>query len=111
MSRDVFSEINNAVLDLQNSHLQTFDRPLKKLAQLLRHSDLEPYNNELTKGVELDSFIAKSEETGGSMVGTAKLAFPDDEREAMGLTLLLIEKLADDPDFARGFANHFFYSG
>ncbi len=111
MSRDVFSEINNAVFDLQSSHLQTFDRPLRKLAQLLRHSDLEPYNTELTKGVDLETFLAESEASGGNMVGTAKLAFPDNDRETMGLTLLLIEKLADDPSFARGFANHFFYSG
>jgi hypothetical protein len=36
MALDIFGEINNAVLDLQNSQLQTYERPLKKLAQLLR---------------------------------------------------------------------------
>lgn len=111
MAKDIFGEINNAVLDLQNSQLQTYERPLKKLAQLLRHSDLESYNEELTKDIDLDAFIAESEKTGGSMVGSAKLAWPDDTKKTMGLTLLLIEKLAKDPRYAIDFGHHFFYSG
>jgi len=111
MAQDIFGEINNAVLDLQNSQLQTYERPLKKLAQLLRHTDLEPYNEELTKEVDLNAFIAESEKTGGSMVGSAQLAWPDDPKKTMGLTLLLIEKLANDPSYAINFGHHFFYSG
>jgi predicted nucleotide-binding protein len=111
MARDIFGEINNAVLDLQNSQLQTYERPLKKLAQLLRHPDLEPYNEELTKGVDLDAFIAESENTGGSMVGSAQLEWPNDPEKTMGLTLLLVEKLANDPRYAINFGHHFFYSG
>lgn len=111
MAQDIFGEINNAVLDLQNSQLQTYERPLKKLAQLLRHTDLEPYNEELTKEVDLDAFIAESEKTGGSMVGSAQLAWPNDSKKTMGLTLLLIEKLANDPSYATDFGHHFFYSG
>jgi len=111
MAHDIFGEINNAVLDLQNSQLQTYERPLKKLAQLLRHPDLEPYNEELTKDADLDAFIVESEKTGGSMVGSAQLAWPDDSKKTMGLTLLLIEKLANDPHYAADFGHHFFYSG
>ena len=111
MAHDIFGEINNAVLDLQNSQLQTYERPLRKLAQLLRHPDLEPYNEELTKEVDLDAFIAESEKAGGSMVGSAQLAWPDDPKKTMGLTLLLIEKLANDPRYATNFGHHFFYSG
>jgi len=111
MAQDIFGEINNAILDLQNSQLQTYERPLKKLAQLLRHTDLEPYNEELTKEVDLDAFIAESEKTGGSMVGSAQLVWPDDPQKTMGLTLLLIEKLANDPSYASDFGHHFFYSG
>ena len=111
MAHDIFGEINNAVLDLQNSQLQTYERPLRKLGQLLRHPDLEPYNEELTKEVDLDAFIAESEKTGGSMVGSAQLAWPDDPKITMGLTLLLIDKLANDPGYAINFGHHFFYSG
>jgi predicted nucleotide-binding protein len=111
MIQDIFGEINNAVLDLQSSQLQTFERPLKKLAQLLRHADLEPYNEGLTKEIDLDTFIAESEKTGGGMVGSAQLAWPDDPKKTMGLTLLLIEKLGNDPRYATNFGHHFFYSG
>lgn len=111
MAQDIFAEINNAVLDLQASQLQTYERPLKKLAQLLRHPDLEPYNAKLTEGLDLETFIAESEKSGGSMVGSAQLAWPDDPREALGLTLLLIEKLAANPSYATSFGHHFYYSG
>jgi len=111
MAQDVFSEINNAVLDLQASQLQTFERPLKKLAQLLRNPDLELYNEKLTEGVDLEAFISESEKSGGGMVGSAQLAWPDETRESLGLTLLLIQKLADNPSYATNFGHHFFYSG
>lgn len=111
MAQDIFGEINNAVLDLQNSQLQTYERPLKKLAQLLQHNELELYNEELTKEVDLDAFITESEKTGGSMVGSAQLAWPDDSKKTMGLTLLLIEKLANDPNYALSFSHDFFNSG
>ncbi|EKN5950107.1 nucleotide-binding protein [Yersinia sp. 22-579] len=111
MAQDIFSEINNAVLDLQASQLQTYERPLKKLGQLLRHSSLELYNANLTEGLDLEAFLAESENSGGSMVGSAKLAWPDDMNETLGLTLLLLVKLAEDPNYAVNFGHHFFYSG
>ena len=59
---DLFSQINNAVLDLQGSQLQTFERPLKTLARLLHHPDLEPINRSLTESVDFDAFMeAKAE--------------------------------------------------
>ena len=103
MAKDLFSEINNAVLDLQFSQLQTYERPLKKLAQLLRHPDLEPYNDQLTEGLDVEAFIAESEKTGGSMIGSARLVWPDEPTEVLGLTLLLIEKLAANPSYAADF--------
>ncbi|WFS17281.1 nucleotide-binding protein [Pseudomonas sp. 905_Psudmo1] len=111
MGHDVFADINNAVLDLQASQLQTYERPLKKLAQLLEHSELEPYNAELKAGLDLEAFIKASEQTGRGMMGSARLAWPDDPKEVLGLTLLLIEKLANDPRYAINFSHHFFYSG
>lgn len=111
MAHNIFEEINNAVLDLQNSQIQTYEHPLKKLAQLLWHPDLEPYNKELTKEADLNTFIAESEKTSGSMVGSARLAWPDDPKKTMGLKLLLIEKLANEPRYAVNFCHHFFYSG
>lgn len=111
MAHDIFAEINNAVLDLQAAHLQTYERPLKILAKLLKHPDLEPYNAELTEGLDLEAFLKESEQTGGSMVGSAKLVWPEDPRQALGMTLLLIEKLGAAPQYAIDFSHHFYYSG
>ena len=111
MALDVFKEIKNAVLDLQSAQLQTYERPLRKLGQLLKHPDLQPYNTALTAGLDLDAFIKQSEQTGGSMVGSAQLAWPEDQQKALGLTLLLIERLGNDPGYAVHFSHHFFYSG
>ena len=38
---DLFTEINNAVLDLQNARLQSYDRPIKTLARRLHTPDLD----------------------------------------------------------------------
>lgn len=111
MALDVFGEINNAVLDLQSAQLQTYERPLKKLAQLLKHDELEPYNAELTEGLDLEAFIAESQRTGGSMVGSKQLAWPEEPEGILGLTLLLIQKLGANPNEAIHFSHDFFYSG
>ncbi|MEZ9171730.1 hypothetical protein AB4122_09725 [Vibrio cyclitrophicus] len=85
MPLDIFSEINNAVLDLQSSLLQTFARPLQKLANLLQHPELSYYNAMLTESVDLDAFLTASEKTGGGMVGSAELIWPDNRRNSWGL--------------------------
>ncbi|WP_228728805.1 hypothetical protein [Klebsiella grimontii] len=84
MSKDIFSEINNAILDLQASQIQTYERPLKKLAQLLNHPDLEPYNKDLVAELDLESFLEKSAQSRSPMAGSASLNWPDDPREELG---------------------------
>ncbi|AWT19713.1 TIR domain-containing protein [Klebsiella grimontii] len=111
MSKDIFSEINNAILDLQASQIQTYERPLKKLAQLLNHPDLEPYNKDLVAELDLESFLEKSAQSRSPMAGSASLNWPDDPREELGLTLLLILKLGADPSYAIQFSINFFHSG
>lgn len=108
---DLFTQINNAVLDLQGSQLQTFERPLKVLVSHLHHPSLEGINRALTEKVDFDAFIKASENSGGSMVGSARLAWPNDPKLVLGLTLTLLDKLADDPNFAISFSHNFFYSG
>lgn len=108
---DLFTQINNAVLDLQGSQLQTFERPLKTLARLLRDPSLEGVNRSLTERVDFDAFIAASEQTGGSLIGSASLKWPEDRESALGLTLILLDKLANENNYAINFAHHYFYSG
>lgn len=111
MPLDIFSELNHAVLDLQASQLQTYERPLKKIAQLLDHEELASFNQELTSNVDLDAFLAASEATGGSMVGSSTLEWPDNSNQCLGLTILLLKKLAENPSYATSFAHEYFYSG
>lgn len=111
MAQDLFTEINHAVLDLQNSQMQTFERPLRKLAQLLGHPDLTSFNDEITSGLDLEAFLSESEKTTKGVIGSAKLVWPDDYKETLGLTFLLIQKLAADPVYAISFGHHYFHSG
>jgi hypothetical protein len=107
---DLFKQINNAVLDLQAAQFQTFHTPLKRLAKLLRHPDLDRINQEITANCNLDNFLQSQEKHGG-MVGSERLELPDDQEQVLGLTLLLIEKFADDPDYLMSFGHTYFYSG
>jgi Predicted nucleotide-binding protein containing TIR-like domain len=108
---DLFAQINNAVLDLQSAQLQSYDRPLKRLAVLLSHPDLSSANEEITKDVDLDDFLKKSEETQGGMVGSANLLWPEDQKQVLGLTLLLIRRFAEDPDLMAQIGHTYYYSG
>lgn len=108
--QDIFKQINNAVLDLQAAQLQTYPRPLKKLGRLLQAPELQPFNERLSAGVDLDAFIAAGENTQGSMIGSAHLDWPDDEHKVLGLQLLLVQRFAETPDFMAEFG-HQFYDG
>lgn len=108
--QDLFGQINNAVLDLQSAQLQSYQRPLKRLASLLRHPDLDAINKKITKGCDVDAFLENQEKRGG-MMGSERLEWPDDPEKVLGLTLLLIEKFAADPDYMANFGFTYFYSG
>jgi hypothetical protein len=110
-SADLFVQINNAVLDLQASGLQTFETPLKTLARLLHHPDLQAFNQSLTEHADFESFMAASERTGGHMAGDHKLAWPDDSQQVLGLRLIMIDKLAESADYAVSIGHKYFYSG
>lgn len=110
-STDLFKQINNAVLDLQAAQLQTYSRPLKRLAQLLAHPDLADTNAALTEGLNLADFLKKSEQTQGGMAGDAELLWPDNPEEILGLTLLFIEYFAEDPDRMTHIGRQFYYTG
>jgi hypothetical protein len=108
---DLLRQINNAIIDLQSSHQQTFFQPLKTLARLLRHPNLDSVNQKLTAGLDFEAFLAKSETTGGGMAGSHKLAWPEDHEQCLGMKLLLIEKLASDEHYVLNFSFQYFYSG
>ena len=45
------------------------------------------------------------------MMGSASLDWPDERENELGLTLVLIERAAADPDWFLNFAHHWYYSG
>lgn len=108
---DLFSQINNAILDLQAADYQTFERPMKVLGRLLDHEDLETANKVLTSGLDLDAFLTESNATQGGMAGSAKLAWPENHEQTLGLTLLLIKSFAAKPDEIVEFGLTFYHSG
>lgn len=61
----LFTQINNAVLDLQSAQYQTFQKPLKTLARLLRHDDLAAANARLPGGLDLESFLNRQDSDRG----------------------------------------------
>jgi hypothetical protein len=107
---DLFKQMTNAVLDLQNAQLQSYARPLKTLARLLRHPDLAPANSALTQDLDLDAFLTESEKSQGGMMGSAELAWPESSEKMLGLTLLLIERFAENPDHMAQFGHRCFDS-
>lgn len=108
MASDLFTQINNAVLDLQSADFQSYQRPLRQLSRLLDHDDLKSVNEVLVKGVDLDAFLTASEATQGGMVGSAELLWPEDQREDLAIRLLLVRKVGENPDFAFPFSHTFF---
>lgn len=110
-SPDIFTQINSCILDLQNSQQQTFEVPLKRLGRVLASPELETVNRKLTTKADLEGFLSDSAETGGSFAGSHSLAWPDDDSTRLGLTILLIQKLAADPNYALNFGYHYFSTG
>jgi len=110
-AQDIFAQINNAVLDLQAADLQSYIRPLKRLGRLLQHSKLKLYNDQLIAHVDLEAFLSAGEKTQQGTMGSTHLDWPDDDREVLGLQLLLILRFCDDPKYTALFGHKFYYSG
>lgn len=108
--KTTFAEINNAVLDLQASDYNTFDRPLKKLALALNADPLKAVNEQLIAGVDFDAFVEGANK-GGSLAGSASLNWPNEREKELGLALVLIQRGAENPDWFMDFGHHWYYSG
>lgn len=108
---DIFKKINNAVLDLQSAGHQAYEHPLKTLVRLLQDPVLTEINREITKDVDLAKFLEESERTQGGMVGSARLLWPEDTRQILGLKYLLICKFGDHPEYLLQFGFFFLHSG
>ncbi len=108
---DLFRQITNALLDLQSSQLQTYERPLKTLGRLLNSEELQATNQLLTQNLDLDAFLAASQPSRGSFAGSGSLAWPENPEQVLGLTLLLITRLANNPNEIINFGFTYYNSG
>lgn len=110
-SQGLFKQINNTLLDLQQSNLQSYPALVKRLGRLLRHEELQPFNLVLTEDINLDDFITASENTQSGMVGSAELVWPEDDLKILGLKLLLILRFSENPEYMASFGHTFFWTG
>ncbi|SEM39934.1 Predicted nucleotide-binding protein containing TIR-like domain-containing protein [Sphingomonas gellani] len=108
--KSALTDLNNAVLDLQNADYNTYERPLKRLAAVLESEDLKEFTDKLRSTADFDKFVEAANQ-GGSMMGSASLNWPSDQQEELGLTIALIERGAGDPDWFMNFGHHYYYSG
>lgn len=104
------TDINHAILDLQASDFNTYDRPLKQLGLAVQDAELREINADLKAGLDFDQFMKDSESDGG-MAGSDQLDWPLERAKVLGLTLIMIERAAADPDWFLNFAHQFYYAG
>lgn len=109
MAIDIFQSLKNCIFDLQRADVQNYQQPLKQLARHLSSDSLQAVNEHLTRNIDLNSFLARSEGTESSMAGSAVLQWPEEPLEVLGLKLLLIQKMSADASFALNFCHTFFY--
>ncbi|MCQ1764721.1 nucleotide-binding protein [Neorhizobium galegae] len=106
----ILNDLNNAILDLQQADYNTYERPLRKLAKALQSDELREINETLKQRVDFEAFLDNSEQA-GAMMGSASLSWPDDKAQELGLTILLIERGAEDPAWFMNFGHEWFYDG
>ncbi len=109
-NKGLFKQINNAVLDLQSADYQSYSTPLKKLGRLLTTEELLPVNKQLTDIANLELFLEEGERSQKGMVGSAVLPWPEDDLEVLGLQLLIVLKMSEDPEWAIQFSGTFYVS-
>ena len=102
--------MKNAVIDLQAADFDTFDRPLKRLASTFKSNGLKDVADGLRDGVDLDTFLGGASED-GSVMGSAKLDWPTDREQELGIAIALIERGAEDPSWFISFAIQHYRSG
>lgn len=107
----LFKRIDNTLLDMQAATSQTFEQPFLTYARLFTDASLQSINAQLTADLDVDQFLEDSYKTQGGMVGSARLAWPDNSDEVLGLKWLLVQKLAREPQRVLNFAHTFYTVG
>ena len=101
----VFDDIDSAISDLRGSTLQTFPHALKRLSDGLRSPALANINGSLTAGLDFEAFYNQSVSGAGGGMVHGRLLWPAEREKELGLTLILIERLARAARFFRPIQN------
>lgn len=104
-------QIENTVLDLRRADSNSFGRHMKKLSRLLHSDGLTAISEELVDGVDLDAWLEAGQKAESSMVGSAVLEWPSDQKGELGTVIRLIDAFAEDHDKAFQFSFTFYYGG
>lgn len=107
----LFKRINNALLDMQASTSQTFEQHFLTFSRLVADVSLQSLNQRLVADLDVERFLEEGSKTQGSMVGSARLIWPEDADEVLGLKWLLIQKFAREPSQLLTFAHTFYTIG
>lgn len=96
---------------MQASTSQTFEQHFLTFARLLADSSLQSVNQRLVVNLDVERFLDESSKTQGSMVGSARLVWPADADQVLGLKWLLVQKFACNPNQLLGFAHTYYTVG
>lgn len=99
----------NGINDLRSADFNTYTRPLKRIARELKSDDLKFVTNELKGKVDLDAFISGANK-GGSFAGSKSLNWPSEREEELGLSILIIERSAEDSNWLMTFVHDYYYA-
>lgn len=107
----LFKRINNALFDMQGATSQTFEQHFLNYARLLADASLQPLNQQLTANLDVEQFLEVSFRSQRSIVGSARLAWPESADEVLGLQWLLVQKFAREPRGLLNFAHTYYTVG
>ena len=88
----------------------TYDRPLKRLAHVLASEVLKPITDKLRDGADFETFLQDSIDR-QDVERVAGLKWPGDQGKELALTLILIERGANDPRWFLNVAHQFYHGG
>lgn len=111
MDGTIFRKLENTIDDLKWSDMNTFERHITKLSNLLKSDDLRDIAHRLTALVDLEAWLEAGHATQGGMIGSADLSWPANPEEELGITIALTHWFAEKADRAFNFAHTFYNSG
>ena len=111
VDQTIFRQVENTVTDLRRAEYTSFDRHIQKLSRLLHSDELDKITTRLAAGIDLDAWLEAGRKTRGGMVGSAKLDWPSDPKQELGIVILLIDEFAQKEREALDFSHTFYYNG